>query len=79
MPNWTNFVISQATAKELLLQMQQREIENRNPLFENGFNNVFGYYIEVTKAHKDKAPANWIRKQTLVNGGTLHYARAQRI
>ena len=32
-----------------------------------GFNNVFGYYIEVRNAHKDKVPAEWIRKQTLVN------------
>ena len=31
------------------------------------FNNVFGYYIEVRNTHKDKVPANWIRKQTLVN------------
>ncbi len=55
--------------KELLLQMQQREIEATGiPSLKIGFNNVFGYYIEVTKAHKDKAPANWIRKQTLVNG-----------
>lgn len=55
--------------KEMLLQMQQREIEATGiPSLKIGFNNVFGYYIEVTKAHKDKAPSNWIRKQTLVNG-----------
>lgn len=55
--------------KELLTQMQQREIEATGiSSLKIGFNNVFGYYIEVTKAHKDKAPANWIRKQTLVNG-----------
>ncbi len=55
--------------KELLLQMQQREIEATGiPSLKIGFNNVFGYYIEVTKAHKDKAPDTWIRKQTLVNG-----------
>lgn len=54
--------------KELLLQMQQREIENTGiPSLKIGFNNVFGYYIEVTKTHKDKAPETWIRKQTLVN------------
>ncbi len=35
--------------------------------FEDCFNNVFGYYIEVRNAHKDKVPAEWIRKQTLVN------------
>lgn len=55
--------------KELLLRMQQREIEATGiPSLKIGFNNVFGYYIEVTKVHKDKAPATWIRKQTLVNG-----------
>lgn len=55
--------------KELLLQMQQREIEATGiSSLKIGFNNVFGYYIEVTKAHKDKAPDSWIRKQTLVNG-----------
>lgn len=54
--------------KELLLQMQQRESETTGiPSLKIGFNNVFGYYIEVTKAHKEKAPDTWIRKQTLVN------------
>lgn len=57
-----------AHSKELLLQMQQREIEATGiPSLKIGFNNVFGYYIEVTKTHKDKAPDSWIRKQTLVN------------
>lgn len=55
-------------SKELLARMQQREIEATGiPSLKIGFNNVFGYYIEVTKAHKDKAPESWIRKQTLVN------------
>lgn len=55
--------------KEKLLEIQQREIEATGiPSLKIGFNNVFGYYIEVTKAHKDKAPSDWIRKQTLVNG-----------
>lgn len=54
--------------KEMLLQMQQRESEATGiPSLKIGFNNVFGYYIEVTKTHKDKAPETWIRKQTLVN------------
>jgi DNA mismatch repair protein MutS len=35
------------------------------------FNNVFGYYIEVRNLHKDKVPAEWIRKQTLVNAGVI--------
>lgn len=55
--------------KEMLLQIQQRESEATGiPSLKIGFNNVFGYYIEVTKTHKDKAPDTWIRKQTLVNG-----------
>ncbi|MDR0981836.1 MAG: DNA mismatch repair protein MutS [Culturomica sp.] len=55
--------------KELLLKMQQREIEATGiPSLKIGFNNVFGYYIEITKAHQHKAPATWIRKQTLTNG-----------
>ncbi len=50
-------------------EIQQRESEVTGiPSLKIGFNNVFGYYIEVTKAHKDKAPSSWIRKQTLVNG-----------
>lgn len=55
--------------KDLLVQMQQREIEATGiPTLKIGFNNVFGYYIEVSKSYKDKTPENWIRKQTLVNG-----------
>lgn len=54
--------------KELLNAMQQREIEKTGiPSLKIAFNNVFGYYIEVTKTHKDKAPDTWTRKQTLVN------------
>ncbi len=54
--------------KEYLLQMQQREIERTgiNSL-KIGYNNVFGYYIEVRNAFKDNVPEEWIRKQTLVN------------
>ena len=48
--------------------MQQRESEETGiPSWKIGLNNVFGYYIEVRNAHKDKVPAGWIRKQTLVN------------
>lgn len=55
--------------KEKLLEIQQREIEETGiPSLKIGFNNVFGYYIEITKTHKDKAPNTWVRKQTLVNG-----------
>ena len=54
--------------KELLNEMQQRESEKTGiPSLKIAFNNVFGYYIEVTKTHKDKAPDTWTRKQTLVN------------
>lgn len=54
--------------KDYLLKMQQREIERTgiNSL-KISYNNVFGYYIEVRNAHKDKVPEEWIRKQTLVN------------
>lgn len=55
-------------SKELLLNMQQREIENTGiSSLKIGFNKVFGYYLEVTNAHKEKAPEEWIRKQTLTN------------
>ncbi|MDR1552385.1 MAG: DNA mismatch repair protein MutS [Prevotellaceae bacterium] len=52
--------------KRYLLEIQEREIERTgiNSL-KIGFNNVFGYYIEVRNAHKDKVPSDWIRKQTL--------------
>ncbi len=54
--------------KNYLLNLQQREIEETGiPSLKVGFNNVFGYYIEVTNTHKDKVPPRWIRKQTLVN------------
>lgn len=53
--------------KEYLQQLQQREIERTGiPSLKVSFNNVFGYYIEVRNTHKDKVPADWIRKQTLV-------------
>lgn len=56
------------SGKDYLLQVQQREIENTDiPSLKIAFNNVFGYYIEVRNTHKDKVPADWIRKQTLVN------------
>ena len=54
--------------KDYLLQIQTREIQNTGiPSLKIGFNNVFGYYIEVTNTHKSKVPPEWIRKQTLVN------------
>lgn len=54
--------------KNYLLQLQAREIQATGiPSLKVGFNNVFGYYIEVTNTHKSKVPPEWIRKQTLVN------------
>ncbi len=56
------------SGKDYLLQMQQREIERTGiTSLRVSFNNVFGYYIEVRNAHKEKVPPEWIRKQTLVN------------
>ena len=54
--------------KDYLLEVQQREIERTGiSSLKIGFNNVFGYYLEVRNAYKDSVPAEWIRKQTLVN------------
>jgi DNA mismatch repair protein MutS len=54
--------------KGYLLEIQKREAEQTGiPSLKVAFNNVFGYYLEVTHAHRDKVPADWIRKQTLVN------------
>lgn len=54
--------------KEYLVEIQKREAANTGiPSLKISFNNVFGYYLEVTHTHKDKVPENWIRKQTLVN------------
>ena len=54
--------------KDYLLDVQQREIERTGiSSLKIGFNNVFGYYLEVRNAHKDSVPDEWIRKQTLVN------------
>lgn len=54
--------------KDYLMKIQSREVEATGiSSLKIGYNNVFGYYIEVTNTHKDKVPAEWIRKQTLVN------------
>ena len=56
------------SGKEVILDIQQREAERTGiSSLKIGFNNVFGYYLEVTNAHKDKVPEEWIRKQTLTN------------
>jgi DNA mismatch repair protein MutS len=56
------------SGKEYLLRIQQTESDATGiPSLKVAFNNVFGYYLEVTNAHKNKVPQNWIRKQTLAN------------
>ncbi len=55
--------------KNVLVEIQQREIVNTGiSSLKIGFNNVFGYYLEVSNTHKQKVPGDWIRKQTLTNG-----------
>ena len=55
-------------SKAVLAEIQRRETEKTGiSSLKIGFNNVFGYYLEVTNSHKDKVPADWIRKQTLTN------------
>ena len=56
------------SGKDHLLKIQQREIENTGiSSLKVAYNNVFGYYLEVTNVHKDKVPNDWMRKQTLTN------------
>ncbi|MCM1092388.1 MAG: DNA mismatch repair protein MutS [Lachnospiraceae bacterium] len=57
-----------SNGKDYLRSIQEREsVATGIPSLKIGYNNVFGYYIEVTNTHKSKVPAEWIRKQTLVN------------
>ena len=56
------------SGKDYLAKIQQREIEKTGiSSLKISYNNVFGYFLEVTNTHKDKVPADWARKQTLVN------------
>ncbi len=56
------------SGKDYLVNIQKREIEATGiSSLKVGYNNVFGYYLEVTNLHKDKVPTEWIRKQTLAN------------
>lgn len=56
------------SGKEYLMELQRRESERTGiPSLKVGFNNIFGYYLEVTNTHKDKVPDDWVRKQTLTN------------
>lgn len=57
------------SGRDFLLRLQQEEIARTGiPSLKIGFNNVFGYYLEVTNKYRDSVPADWIRKQTLTNG-----------
>jgi DNA mismatch repair protein MutS len=57
------------SGKDYLLQIQKREIERTSiNSLKISYNKVFGYYLEVSNANKEKVPGDWIRKQTLVNG-----------
>ena len=56
------------SGKEYLMNLQQRESDRTGiPSLKVGFNNIFGYYLEVTHTHRDKVPEDWIRRQTLTN------------
>jgi DNA mismatch repair protein MutS len=56
------------SGKDYLIKLQQREIERTGiTSLKVSYNNVFGYFLEVTNSHKDKVPPEWMRKQTLVN------------
>jgi len=56
------------SGKDYLVSIQQREVERTGiPSLKIGYTNVFGYFLEVTNAHKGKVPPEWHRKQTLVN------------
>lgn len=56
-------------SRKYLKEMQQRESERTGiPNLKVGYNNVFGYYLEVTNSYKDKAPTEWVRRQTLTGG-----------
>ncbi len=57
-----------SSGKDFLVQLQQKESEQTGiSSLKVGFNNVFGYYLEVTNLHKAKVPETWMRKQTLAN------------
>jgi DNA mismatch repair protein MutS len=66
--NSMSYAIYRFSGKDYLIALQNREIERTGiTSLKVGFNNVFGYYIEVRNTHRDKVPPEWIRKQTLVS------------
>ncbi|MXZ17411.1 MAG: DNA mismatch repair protein MutS [Rhodothermaceae bacterium] len=57
-----------SSGKKFIEKLQKREIERTGiPSLKVGYNKVFGYYLEITNAHRDKVPEDYVRKQTLVN------------
>jgi DNA mismatch repair protein MutS len=68
MPELDELHLLSSNGKEYLAALQKREIERTGiSSLKVAYNKVFGYYLEVTNAHKDRVPTEWIRKQTLVN------------
>ncbi|MEO5999138.1 MAG: DNA mismatch repair protein MutS [Chitinophagaceae bacterium] len=67
-PDLDDLRMISSSGKEYLIRLQQKEADATGiPSLKIAFNNVFGYYLEVTNTHKNKVPATWIRKQTLTN------------
>ncbi len=67
-PELDEFRSMQREGRQYIARFQQKEAEESDiPSLKVGYNSVFGYYLEITNVHKDKAPAHWIRKQTLKN------------
>ena len=63
-----SFRMLAGNSKKVIEQIRQKESETTGiTSLKVGYNNVFGYYLEVTNSHKDKVPQNWVRKQTLAN------------
>ena len=68
-PNLDELRAASRGGKDWIAQLKQKEVERTGiQSLKVGFNSVFGYYIEITKANLDKAPADYIRKQTIANG-----------
>ncbi len=66
--------------KQWLARYQGEQIERTGiTSLKIGFTSVFGYYLEVTNAHKDKIPLDYVRKQTLKNAERLHHRRAEAV
>ena len=79
-PNSTNCAKSRIKARDYLLRIQQREIAATGiPSLKIAFNNVFGYYIEVTNTHRDKSAAGMDKKADTGQCRTLHHSRTEGI